>query len=130
MPVIDANGARIPLVGLGTWDLRGRTCVRMVEEAIRIGYRHIDTASMYGNEAAVAVRHRRADQAVAGGRVVHEQTAAEEVRDRDDIHGDAVGRHFDTRGARREARDDGTGRRVDGRDCAGGRCSSRGFAAT
>jgi diketogulonate reductase-like aldo/keto reductase len=50
---IDANGARIPLVGLGTWDLRGRTCARMVEEAIRIGYRHIDTAAMYGNEAAV-----------------------------------------------------------------------------
>jgi diketogulonate reductase-like aldo/keto reductase len=50
---IDANGARIPLVGLGTWDLRGRSCARMVEEAIRIGYRHIDTAAMYGNEAAV-----------------------------------------------------------------------------
>ncbi len=52
-PVVEANGARIPLVGLGTWDLRGKTCARMVEEAIRLGYRHIDTASMYGNEAAV-----------------------------------------------------------------------------
>lgn len=52
-PAVEANGARIPLVGLGTWDLRGKTCARMVEEAIRFGYRHIDTASMYGNEAAV-----------------------------------------------------------------------------
>ena len=53
MQVVEANGARIPLVGLGTWDLRGKVCARMVEEALRLGYRHIDTASMYGNEVAV-----------------------------------------------------------------------------
>ena len=52
-PVIEANGARIPLIGLGTWDLRGRVCARMVEEALRLGYRHIDTAAMYDNERAV-----------------------------------------------------------------------------
>jgi len=52
-PVVASNGARIPLIGLGTWDLRGKVCARMVEEAIRLGYRHIDTAAMYGNEAAV-----------------------------------------------------------------------------
>jgi diketogulonate reductase-like aldo/keto reductase len=51
--VVEANGARIPLVGLGTWDLRGKVCARMVEEAVGLGYRHIDTASMYGNEVAV-----------------------------------------------------------------------------
>lgn len=51
--VVEANGARIPLVGLGTWDLRGKVCARMVEEAIKLGYRHIDTAAMYGNETAV-----------------------------------------------------------------------------
>jgi 2,5-diketo-D-gluconate reductase B len=45
--------ARIPLVGLGTWDLRGRTCARMVDDALRLGYRHIDTAEMYGNEREV-----------------------------------------------------------------------------
>ncbi len=62
-PVVEANGARIPIIGLGTWDLRGRTCARMVEEAIRLGYRHIDTASMYRNEEAVgrgAARRGRA----------------------------------------------------------------------
>jgi 2,5-diketo-D-gluconate reductase B len=50
---VQANGARIPIVGLGTWDLRGKTCARMVEAALMLGYRHIDTASMYGNEEAV-----------------------------------------------------------------------------
>jgi 2,5-diketo-D-gluconate reductase B len=52
-PMIDANGAQIPAFGLGTWDLRGRTCVRMVEQALRLGYRHIDTAEMYDNEREV-----------------------------------------------------------------------------
>jgi diketogulonate reductase-like aldo/keto reductase len=53
MQVVEANGARIPLIGFGTWDLRGRVCARMVEEALRLGYRHIDTAAMYENERAV-----------------------------------------------------------------------------
>jgi 2,5-diketo-D-gluconate reductase B len=48
-----AHGARIPLLGLGTWELRGRTCARIVEQAIRLGYRHIDTAQMYDNEREV-----------------------------------------------------------------------------
>jgi diketogulonate reductase-like aldo/keto reductase len=52
-PSVAANGAKIPLLGLGTWDLRGRTCVRMVEQALRLGYRHIDTAEMYDNEREV-----------------------------------------------------------------------------
>jgi 2,5-diketo-D-gluconate reductase B len=45
--------AHIPPVGLGTWDLRGRICRKMVEEALRLGYRHIDTAEMYDNEREV-----------------------------------------------------------------------------
>ena len=52
-PAVEANGAHIPLIGLGTWDLRGKVCARMVEEAIRLGYRHIDTAAMYDNEREV-----------------------------------------------------------------------------
>ena len=50
---VEAKGFRIPIVGLGTWGLRGRDCARIVEQAIRIGYRHIDTAQMYDNESAV-----------------------------------------------------------------------------
>lgn len=53
MHVVEANGARIPLLGLGTWDLRGRVCSRVVEQALRLGYRHIDTAEMYANEDAI-----------------------------------------------------------------------------
>jgi 2,5-diketo-D-gluconate reductase B len=50
---IEARGARIPLLGLGTWELRGRTCARIVEQAVRLGYRHVDTAEMYDNERDV-----------------------------------------------------------------------------
>jgi 2,5-diketo-D-gluconate reductase B len=53
MQVVEAKGAKIPLVGLGTWDLRGRVCARIVEQALRLGYRHIDTAEMYDNEREV-----------------------------------------------------------------------------
>src|SRR2546423_15518782 len=53
MNFVEANGARIPAIGLGTWDLRGRVCARIVEQALRLGYRHIDTAQMYENEREV-----------------------------------------------------------------------------
>ena len=53
MNVVEAKGFKIPLVGLGTWALRGRDCARLTEQAIRIGYRHIDTAQMYDNEREV-----------------------------------------------------------------------------
>jgi 2,5-diketo-D-gluconate reductase B len=52
-PVVEAKGARIPLLGLGTWELRGRACARVVEQALRLGYRHIDTAQLYENEREV-----------------------------------------------------------------------------
>ena len=51
MQVVEAKGFKIPIVGLGTWAMRDTA--RVVEQAIRIGYRHIDTAQMYGNEAEV-----------------------------------------------------------------------------
>ena len=50
---VEAHGARIPAIGLGTWELRGRTCARIVEQALRLGYRHIDTAELYDNEREV-----------------------------------------------------------------------------
>ena len=53
MHFVEANGARIPAIGLGTWELRGRTCSRIVEQALRLGYRHIDTAQIYENEREV-----------------------------------------------------------------------------
>src|ERR1700742_2940713 len=53
MLFVEANGARIPAIGRGTWELRGRSCARLVEQALRLGYRHIDTAQMYNNEREV-----------------------------------------------------------------------------
>jgi 2,5-diketo-D-gluconate reductase B len=53
MQSVKAKGFDIPIVGLGTWMLRGRECARLVEQAIRLGYRHIDTAQMYDNEREV-----------------------------------------------------------------------------
>ena len=50
---VEAQGARIPLLGLGTWELRGRVCTRVVEQALRLGYRHLDTAEIYENERDV-----------------------------------------------------------------------------
>jgi 2,5-diketo-D-gluconate reductase B len=50
---VEAHGFKLPLVGLGTWQLSGRDCTRIVLQAIKSGYRYIDTAQMYGNEAAV-----------------------------------------------------------------------------
>src|SRR6476661_2542776 len=53
MNFVEASGAKIPAIGLGTWELRGRTCARLVEQALRLGYRHIDTAQVYENEREV-----------------------------------------------------------------------------
>jgi len=54
MQVVEAaNGVKIPAIGLGTWELRGRACARLVEQALRLGYRHIDTAQAYDNEREV-----------------------------------------------------------------------------
>jgi 2,5-diketo-D-gluconate reductase B len=53
IPVIEKAGARIPRIGLGTWQLRGETCIEIVREALARGYRHIDTAQGYANEAEV-----------------------------------------------------------------------------
>lgn len=51
--LVDANGAKIPAIGLGTFKLEGEACAEAVSFALRSGYRHIDTAKMYGNEEAV-----------------------------------------------------------------------------
>lgn len=48
-----ANGAKMPMIGLGTWTLKGAACADMVAAALAQGYRHIDTAAVYGNEEAV-----------------------------------------------------------------------------
>jgi diketogulonate reductase-like aldo/keto reductase len=50
---ISANGANIPVLGFGTWPMKGATARNAVGAALDLGYRHIDTAAMYGNEREV-----------------------------------------------------------------------------
>jgi 2,5-diketo-D-gluconate reductase A len=48
-----ASGTRMPILGLGTWQARGQSAVSAVLRALEVGYRHIDTATAYGNEEQV-----------------------------------------------------------------------------
>jgi len=50
---VSANGARIPALGFGTFRMPGPDTLRMVPHALKLGFRHIDTAQIYGNEAEV-----------------------------------------------------------------------------
>ena len=48
------NGVTIPAIGYGTWQIEnGPAAIETIAEAIRTGYRHIDTAACYGNEKSV-----------------------------------------------------------------------------
>ena len=47
------GGAAMPLIGFGTWQITGEECYRAVRTALDVGYRHLDTATVYGNEAEV-----------------------------------------------------------------------------
>ncbi len=53
METVKAGGMVLPKLGLGTWRLKGEDCTTAVLGALDRGYRHIDTAQMYGNEDAV-----------------------------------------------------------------------------
>jgi len=55
------NGVPIPMVGLGTWDLRNQECIDSVKYALSCGYRHIDTAAMYQNEKQIGVAIQQSD---------------------------------------------------------------------
>jgi 2,5-diketo-D-gluconate reductase B len=49
----EARGARIPALGFGTFRMKGEECTQAVENALKVGYRHLDTAEIYENEKAV-----------------------------------------------------------------------------
>jgi len=56
----------MPALGFGTWELTGQTCVQAVKKALGIGYRHIDTALMYGN-------HKEVGQAIKNSGIQREE---------------------------------------------------------
>ncbi|MBA8882154.1 aldo/keto reductase [Phyllobacterium myrsinacearum] len=53
MHSVTANGASIPALGFGTFRMPGVDVLRMVPHALKLGFRHIDTAQIYGNETEV-----------------------------------------------------------------------------
>ncbi|MFI5839331.1 aldo/keto reductase [Catenuloplanes sp. NPDC051500] len=53
LPLPDGSTAEMPMVGFGTWRIRGQEAYNATRAALDAGYRHIDTATMYDNEAEV-----------------------------------------------------------------------------
>lgn len=64
MDTVTVQGTDIPALGFGTAPMKGATSRSAVAHAIEVGYRHIDTAQMYENEAAVgtAIEHTEVDR--------------------------------------------------------------------
>ncbi len=56
------DGNEIPILGLGTWQLTGKTCEQAVKDAISLGYTHIDTAEYYGNHKEIGRAIKNADR--------------------------------------------------------------------
>src|SRR4051812_9903771 len=80
----------VPILGFGTWPLKGDACVAAVSDALKVGYRHIDTADSYENHRSVgrAIRESGIDRG--------ELFLTTKVR-RDDLRRDtviAVGKRF------------------------------------
>jgi diketogulonate reductase-like aldo/keto reductase len=61
-----SGGSAMPLIGFGTWQIKGEDAVRSTAAALEAGYRHLDTATVYGNESEVG-------QALADSGVPREQ---------------------------------------------------------
>ena len=77
MKTIESNGAKMPAIGFGTWTLDDREAEAMVSAALETGYRHIDTAAMYANEAgvgaALATANLDRDEVFVTTKIWHDQ---------------------------------------------------------
>ena len=84
MEYLQTQGIRLPRLGLGTFRMQGEARRAAVERALALGYRHIDTAEMYGNEEAIGAaiataRIARSDLHVTT-KVWHENLAPDAIR--------------------------------------------------
>ena len=85
MNYVTAKGARVPAIGFGTWPLRGWSGRRAIARALELGYRHVDTAQVYGNEADVG-------SALRGSGVARDEVFLVTKLQRDNLRADAVRR--------------------------------------
>lgn len=60
MVYLTLHDSKVPLLGFGTFRIGAESALRVVAQALEVGYRHIDTAQMYGNEAEIGQVIRRA----------------------------------------------------------------------
>jgi 2,5-diketo-D-gluconate reductase B len=84
MDNLHTQGIDIPRLGLGTFRMKGEVCQAAVESALALGYRHIDTGAMYGNEEAVGAALKAAGvprkELHITTKVWHDQLAPDAIR--------------------------------------------------
>ena len=80
--VLTIQGTEIPRLGFGTWLITGKDATEAVRDALEIGYRHIDTARAYENEAEVGAGNRR-QRRRPRRRLAHHQDLARGLRARE-----------------------------------------------
>ena len=88
MEHLQTQGISLPRLGLGTFRLQGDACRAAVESALGLGYRHIDTAEMYGNEEAIGA-------AIAAARVARKDLHVTTKVWNENLAPDAIRRAFD-----------------------------------
>ena len=88
MDHLQTQGISLPRLGLGTFRLQGDACRAAVESALRLGYRHIDTAEMYGNEEAIGA-------AIAASSVARRDLHVTTKVWNENLASDAIRRAFD-----------------------------------
>ena len=76
------NGLKIPKMALGVWEIHDAETPKAVEEAIKIGYRHIDTAQAYGNERGVGEGVR--NSGIARDKIFINSKVAAEIKNYDE----------------------------------------------
>jgi 2,5-diketo-D-gluconate reductase B len=88
MDHLQTQGISLPRLGLGTFRMQGDVCRAAVESALALGYRHIDTAEMYGNEDAIGA-------AIAASRVARKDLHVTTKVWNENLAPDAIRRAFD-----------------------------------
>jgi 2,5-diketo-D-gluconate reductase B len=89
MEHLQTQGISLPRLGLGTFRMQGDVCRAAVESALALGYRHIDTAEMYGNEDSIGA-------AIANARVARKDLHVTTKVWNENLAPDAMRRAFDT----------------------------------